>query len=351
MNKMSKPVLKRSKSVKRSATIKSKNLVEEKIEKIKLEDYEFLQKLSRVNNGMLKLCQKIETGNYYCMKILKKIEILDPKIVEHLYNEYKILLIIYHPFILQLKGINTKDPKALYFLFEFVQGGDLSSLLERNLKFSEEHAKFYAASLVTVIDYLHKKNIIYRNINPENIFLSSNGYIKLINFSNAKILKKDYTNTLCGTPEYSSPEMLNRKGHNKSHDLWSLGIIIYHMIIGHTPFEDSDPLKMQQKILKGKPNFPKTLSKDAKNLIKHLLIIEPKKRLGNGANGIYEIISSPFFKGFDWKNLLFQNLAPPYVPLIKGNNDVSNFRKYEDNYFENPDIVIDKEKDPFYKWD
>lgn len=348
---MSKPVFKRSKSVRRSTASKSKNSPEEKIENIKLENFEFLQKISRVNNGIIKLCQNVETGNYYCMKILKKIEILDNKIVEHLYNEYKIFSKIFHPFIIQLKGINTKDPKALYYLFEFVQGGDLLNLLERNLKFSEEQAKFYAASLVTVIDYLHKKNIICRNIYPENILLNSSGYIKLNNFIDSKILKNDYTNTLCGTPEYSSPEMLNRKGHSLSHDLWSLGIIIYHMIIGHTPFEDSDPLKMQQKILKGKPNFPKTLSKEAKHLIKHLLIVDPKKRLGVGVNGIYEIISAPFFKGFDWKNLLFQNLIPPYVPLIKGNNDISNFRKYEDNYFENPDIAIDKDKDPFYKWE
>ena len=300
---------------------------------------------------MLRLCQKIETGNYYCMKILKKIEIIESKMVEHLYNEYKILLKIYHPFIIQLKGINTKDPKALYYLFEFIQGGDLLSLLERNLKFPEEQAKFYTASILTVIDYLHKKNIIIRNITPDSILISSTGFIKLTNFNNAKLLKNDYTNTLCGTPEYSSPEMLNRKGHGKSHDLWSLGIILYHMLIGHTPFEDSDPLKMQQKILKGKPVFPKTLSKDAKYLIKHLLIVDPKKRLGSGKNGIYEIISNPFFKGFDWKNLLFQNLIPPYVPLIKGINDVSNFRKYEENYFDNPDVAIDQDKDPYYKWD
>ena len=343
--------LKKSKIVRRSATLKVKNLAEEKVEKIKLEDFDLMQKLTRVNNGMLRLCQKIETGNYYCMKILKKIEIMESKIVEHLYNEYKILLKIYHPFIIQLKGINTKDPKALYYLFEFIQGGDLLNLLERNLKFPAEQAKFYSASLLTVIDYLHKKNIIIRNITPDSILLASSGYIKLVNFNNAKILKNDYTNTLCGTPEYSSPEMLNRKGHGKAHDLWSLGIILYHMLIGHTPFEDSDPLKMQQKILKGKPVFPKTIGKDAKNLIKHLLIVDPKKRLGCGKNGIYDIISNPFFKGFDWKNLLFQNLIPPYVPLIKGINDVSNFRKYEDNYFDNPDVAKKQEKDPYYKWE
>lgn len=343
--------IKKAKTVRRSTTLKSKDIHEEIIEKIKLEDFDFYQKLSKVNYGILKLCKNIETGKYFFMKILKKIDILESKIVEHLYNEYKILLKIYHPFIVQLKGINTQDPKALYFLFEFVQGGELLNLLERNIKFPEDQAKFYAASLLTVIDYLHKKNIIYRNITPDSILLNSNGYIKLLNFSNAKVLKSNYTNTLCGTPEYSSPEMLNRKGHSKSHDFWSLGIILFHMLTGHTPFEDSDPLKMQQKILKGKPVFPKSIGKDAKNLIKHLLVVDPKKRLGSGSNGIYDIISNPFFKGFDWKNLLLQNLNPPYIPLIKGNNDVSNYKKYEDNFMENLDIAIDQEKDPYYKWE
>jgi serine/threonine protein kinase len=350
---MSKSPLKKAKTIRRSGTLKTKDSSEEKVEKIKIEEFDFFQKLSKVSNGTLKLCQNIETGHYYCMRILKKNEIIDSKTVEHLYNEYKILLKIYHPFIVQLKGINTTDPKGLYFLFEFVQGGDFLSLLEGNLKFPEDQAKFYAASIVTVIDYLHKKNIIYRNINPDNILLTSSGYIKLINFNNAKILKSDYTNTLCGTPEYSSPEMLNRKGHGKSHDLWSLGIFLFHMLIGHTPFEDTDPLKMQQKILKGKAYFPKTnpISKEAKILIKHLLIVDPKKRIGAGKNGIYDIISNPFFKGFDWKNLLFQNLVPPYIPVINSKNDLSNFKKYEENYFENPEVPIDKEKDPFYKWE
>lgn len=348
---MSKSPNKKIKSVRRSGTLKIKDSTEEKVDKIKIEDYEILQKLEKVNYGVLKLCQNIETDHYYAMKILRKVDLLESKIVEHLYNEYKILLKIYHPFIIQLKGINTKDPKNLYMLFEFVQGGDLLNLLDKNIKFPEEQAKFYAASLITVIDYLHRKNIIYRNINPESILLSSSGYIKLINFNNAKILKNDYTNTLCGTPEYSSPEMLNRKGYSKSHDLWTLGIILYHMILGHTPFEDSDPVKIQQKILKGSPVFPKIISKNAKSLIKHLLCVDPKKRLGCGKNGIYDIISNPFFKGFDWKNLLLQNLVPPYVPLVKGNNDASNYRKLEENYFENAEIEIDKEKDPFYKWD
>jgi protein kinase A len=341
----------RIKSIKKSGTIKTKDTKEEKIAKIKLEDYEIMQKLSKVNYGIVKLCQSIETDHYYTMKILKKVDLLDSKIAERLFNEYKILSKIYHPFIMQLKGIYTKDPKGLYYLFEFNQGGELAHLLERTFKFPEDQVRFYAASLVTVIDYLHRKNIVNRGIAPENIFLTSSGYIKLTNFHFAKILKSDYTYTLCGTPEYSSPEMLNRKGHGMTHDFWCLGIIIYHMLIGHTPFEDNDPFKTQTKIIKGNIEYPKLLSKNAKSLIKHLLKVDQKKRLGYGKNGIYEIINNPFFKGFDWKNLLLQNLDPPFVPSIKGNNDASNFKKYEENYFEEPEIEVDKEKDPFYKWD
>ena len=126
---------------------------------------------------------------------------------------------------------------------------------------------------------------------------------------------------------------------------------IYNILIGHTPFEDIDPTKIQQKILDGKINYPKYLSKEAKSLIKHILKIEPKKRLGCGKKGICEIINDPFFKGFDWTNLLLQNLKAPYIPE---DNDVGHkFRKYIDDFFDelDTDIIVDKNKDPFQKWD
>ncbi len=202
------------------------------------------------------------------------------------------------------------------------------------------------------MDYLHRQNIIMRNICPENIFLTSKGYIKITNFTDCKILKNDYTNTLCGTPEYASPEMTLRKGHTKSHDFWTLGIFLYHLLVGHTPFEDIDPVKIQQKMFEGKINFPKNMSPEAKTLIKHLLKLEYKKRLGYGKNGILDLISDPFFKGFDWTNLLLQNLKAPYIPVIKAQNDISNFKKYVDNFFDDPeDIKVSKNKDPFLRWD
>ena len=336
---------------KRRATIKIKDSHSEVVEKINLNYYDLLEVIAKINNCIIKLAKHKENDQYFCMKILRKVDVLESKTVEHLYNEYKILRKIYHPFIIQLKGINYTDSRYLYLLLEFVQGGDLALLIGAE-KITEEQAKFYCAILITVMDYLHRQNIIMRNICPENIFLTSSGYIKITNFTDCKMLKSDYTNTLCGTPEYASPEMLVRKGHTKSHDFWTLGIFLYHLIVGHTPFEDMDPVKIQQKILEGKINFPKNMSPEAKSLIKHLLKLEPKKRLGFGKKGISDLIFDPFFKGFDWTNLLLQNLKAPYIPVIKSENDISNFKKYIDDFFmESDDIIISKNKDPFLKWD
>ena len=334
----------------RRATIKFKDSHSEHVDKINLENYEFFEIISKFNNGIIRICRHKETDQYFIMKIHKKIDVLETKVVEHLHNEYSLLRRVYHPFIIQLKGVCLNDNKYLYFLMEFVQGGDFFLLLNGD-RIKEEQARFYSAIIITVIDYLHRQNIILRNICPENIFLTSSGYIKLCNFCDCKTLKSDYTNTLCGTPEYASPEMILRKGHNKAHDMWTLGIFLYHALVGHTPFEDIDPTKVQQKILSGKINFPKFISQEARSLIKHLLKIDPKKRMGVGPKGICDIIYDPFFKGFDWTNLLLQNLKAPYITEIKNNKDISLFRKYQDDFFGEPNININKNKDPFLKWD
>ena len=338
-------------SVRRRGTINLKNSHSESVEKINILNYELYEIISKINNYVIRIAKEKGTDHHYIMKIVKKIDSLENKQVNNLLTEYTILRRIYHPFIIQLKGINTTDDKFLYFLFEFVQGGQFFNIINSN-NISLEQAKFYSATLITVIDYLHRQNIIMRNICPENIFLCSSGYIKISNFTESKILiKNDYTNTLCGTPEYASPEMIMRKGHTKSHDIWTLGIFLYHMLIDHTPFEDIDPTKIQQKIIDGKIRFPKNIDLEAKSLIKHLLKIEPKKRLGCGKNGICDIIYDPFYKGFDWTNLLLQNLKAPYIPVIKDSDDYSNFKKFQDDFFDEPDIQVSKNKDPFLKWD
>lgn len=207
--------------------------------------------------------------------------------------------------------------------------------------------RFYAAHIVTIFEYLHGKSIIYRDLKPENIILGANGYLKLTDFGFAKSIDGK-TYTLCGTPEYLAPEIILNKGHSKPVDWWTLGILIYEMLVGIDPFNDDDPMMVYQKIIKGKIKFPKNVEKDAKSIIKHLLDADITKRYGCLKDGVKDILDHRWFKDFDWKSLLFMNQEAPYIPKIKNNMDTSNFSQYPDS--DSEVTVIKSDKDPFYNW-
>lgn len=322
---------------------------DQKIDKFNINDYEIGEKLCKLPNGYISMAKKIKTNQLFSIKVLRKADLLQNKFAEHELNKFQNLSSIYHPFIIELKAIHTTDPYNLFYLTEFIAGVNLKNLIKTNEKLSLEHAKFYLASLITILDYLHKKKIIYRDLRPDLIFINNNGYIKLIDFSLSKKMKADFAYTLCGIPEYYSPEMINQTGYNKSIDFWQLGILLYEMLVGFTPFIDSDPVKLFNKIKNCKIKFPKHINKNAKTLIRHFLIIDINKRLGCTKKGIYEIIQNPFFEGFDWEGLLNRNLQPPYLPKIN-HVYLSNYRKIKDIYIEDNNVAIPKEKDPFYNW-
>lgn len=342
------PIKRKKTLLERSSTIVSVN---ENFEKIDLNDYKIEYKVCKTNLGFTYICKNKKMNKLYFMKILKKAKLLASKDIEHVTNEYLILSSVYHPFIIELRGINNTNPITLNFLYEYIPGGSLNTLLKIQKRLPLNSARFYLASIITAFDYLHKKNIIYRDLRPQNILFNKNGYIKLSEFGLAKNLENEVTFTMCGTPEYYSPEMIRKNGYNKSTDFWSLGILLYEMLIGCTPFFDSDPLKIYQKINQGKILFPKKIDKNAKLIIKHFLNMNQNERLGCTKNGIADIVEEPFFKNFDWKNLLFHNLEAPFIPEINGNLDTSNYKKMEDKIeIDDENIEIDKEKDPFYNW-
>ena len=320
------------------------------VEKINLKDFEIGEKLIRCNYSFVSYCRRIRDNHIYGIKILKKKNILENKFVERQYNEYIILSNIYHPFIVELKGINYTDPYNLYYLYEFLPGGPLKYKLKLNKYIPLDHAKFYIACLITVLDYLHKKNIIHRDIRQENILINNNGYIKLIEFTFSKKLNNKLTYTICGSPEYYSPEMINKTGYNKCIDFWQLGILLYEIIIGATPFVDSDPVKIYKKINKGKIIFPKNINKNAKIIIKQFLNINMDKRLGCTKKGIYEIIENPFFKDFDWEGLLHRKLEPPFIPSFHKFSDIVRYKRFEDTIIEENSEPLSKENDPFFNW-
>lgn len=316
--------------------------------KLSINDFELLQTVGVGSFGRVRLCRHKKNNKVYVMKMLRKTEIIHQKQVDHVYSEYNILSVINHPFIVELKGVNVTDPVYLYFILEYVPGGELFSLLRNNQFFPLSQAKFYIAHVVTIFEYLHSKNIIYRDLKPENILISKTGYLKLTDFGFAKVLENGKTYTLCGTPEYIAPEIILNKGHGKPVDWWTMGILLYEMLVGIDPFNDDDPMMIYQKIIKGKIRFPNNIDKDAKSLIKHLLTADTTKRYGSLKNGVKDIVNHRFFDGFDWRSFVFMRMEAPYIPPVKDSSDTSCFSSYPDS--DNEKRPLSSNEDPFLSW-
>jgi protein kinase A len=262
---------------------KPKDLVLVKPPRLDLENFELLKVLGEGSFGRVKLAKNLKTKKYCALKQMKKYDIIKFKQVDHLKNETFILYSLSHPFIVKTEGI-TQDKRFLYIAMEYISGRELFTYLRSVQKFSSNQACFYAAQVTLIFEYLHSFNVVYRDLKPENLLLSTDGYLRLTDFGFAKIIS-NRTYTLCGTPEYLAPEILTSKGHGKGVDWWTLGILLYEMIAGIDPFNDDDPMAIYQNILKGVVKFPRSFDPDAKSLVKHFLQADLSKRFGNLKNG------------------------------------------------------------------
>ena len=306
---------------------------DEYIVDINIKDYKIYKVIGEGKYSKIRICKKKNNSKAYALKIISKSEILNKKLVDHIYNEYTLLKSLSHPFILNIKGKYFKDPKYIYFLYDFIPGGDLYHLLKTMQKFPIDYTKFYAAHIVCILDYMHNKNIVYRDIKPENFMIYNNGYLKLIDLGLAKDISEDNrTFTCCGTPQYTAPEVIKGEGYDISVDWWSFGIILYEMLIGSVPFdnENGDVADIYDKIIKNEYTIPKDIDESAKNLIRKLLKTNPNKRIGCNHNKIKDIFDHPFFDNFDWNNFIFSKLQPPYVPFVNSQSDTTNFDVYSD---------------------
>ncbi|CAE8637940.1 unnamed protein product, partial [Polarella glacialis] len=202
----------------------------------------------------------------FALKILKKSEVIRLKQVEHVKAEKQILAMIEHPFIVNLLT-TFQDEKRLFMLLEYVNGGELFSYLRKQGRLTNEHARFYAAEIILAVGYLHTLHIVYRDLKPENLLIDCEGHMKITDFGFAKVVE-DRTWTLCGTPEYLAPEIIQSKGHGKAVDWWALGILLFEMLAGYPPFYDENPFGIYQKVLAGKIDFPRHFDVKGKDLIK-----------------------------------------------------------------------------------
>ncbi|KAH7267439.1 camp-Ser/Thr protein kinase PKA1 [Fusarium redolens] len=299
--------------------------------KYSLGDFDILRTLGTGSFGRVHLVQSKHNQRFYAVKVLKKAQVVKMKQVEHTNDERRMLADVKHPFLITLWG-TFQDPKNLYMVMDFVEGGELFSLLRKSGRFPNPVAKFYAAEVTLALEYLHSKNIIYRDLKPENLLLDRHGHLKITDFGFAKRVP-DKTWTLCGTPDYLAPEVVSNKGYNKSVDWWSLGILIYEMLCGYTPFWDSgSPMKIYENILKGKVKYPAYVNADAQNLLERLITADLTKRLGNLYGGPDDVKNHPWFAEVTWDRLARKDIDAPYTPPVKaGAGDASQFDRYPED--------------------
>lgn len=293
-------------------------------------DFEILRLLGKGTFGQVFQVRKSDSKRVYAMKVLSKQVIVKKKEIAHTIGERNILVrtaTTESPFIVGLK-FSFQTPTDLYLVTDFMGGGELFWHLQKEGRFSEERAKFYIAELVLALEHLHDNDIVYRDLKPENILLDANGHIALCDFglSKANLTGNGTTNTFCGTTEYLAPEvLLDESGYTKMVDFWSLGVLIFEMCCGWSPFYAENTQQMYKNIAFGKVRFPKeVLSQEGRSFVKGLLNRNPKHRLG-ALNDARELRAHPFFHDVNWDNLREKKIPPPFVPHIANELDTSNF--------------------------
>ncbi|KAI9552776.1 hypothetical protein GHT06_020656 [Daphnia sinensis] len=297
---------------------------------IRLSDLRVVATLGVGGFGRVELVHiKDDISQSYALKQLKKSQIVETRQQQHIISEKQIMEETNCDFIIKLYK-TFKDRKYLYMLMEVCLGGELWTILRDRGFFDEMTTRFYTACVIEAFDYLHSRNIIYRDLKPENLLLDKQGYVKLVDFGFAKKLQAGRkTWTFCGTPEYVAPEVILNKGHDISADYWSLGVLIFEFLSGTPPFSGSDPMKTYNVIIKGidAVDFPRIIKRNAAALIKKLCRDNPSERLGY-QKGERDIEKHKWFDGFNWEGLRTRTKASPIVPQIRGAVDTSNFDEY-----------------------
>jgi serine/threonine protein kinase len=307
----------------------SLNLIKEEEEKISTKDFICLALLGRGSFGEVYLVQKISNKKNYAMKILRKERIMGQNLSKYAIAERNVLSLSNHPFIVKL-NFAFQTLTKLFLILEYCPGGDLSRHLSYEKKFDEKRAKFYLCEILLALEDLHKRNIIFRDLKPENVVLDEEGHCKLTDFGLSKegIDNDQYTKSFCGSIAYLAPEVLKKQGHGKAVDWYLLGVLLYEMLTGVTPYYDKNKNNLFYNIEQGKLIIPNFVSENAKSLLRGLLQRDPKRRLGGGNRDSEEIKEHKFFEDVDWQKIYEKKIEPPKALKINNNMYLFNKPKY-----------------------
>ncbi|CAF4074967.1 unnamed protein product [Adineta steineri] len=253
------------------------------------------------------------------LKIINKKSAHKMKQEDHVVNEKRILQSLNFPFIIRFY-FSFKDNANLYIGLELIEGGELFRHLRDCEKFDEKKSKFYASQIILALEYLHLLGIIYRDLKPENLLIDRFGYIKMCDFGFAKKIDRGKAYTLCGTPEFLAPEIILGRGYNMGVDYWALGVLIFEMNAGYSPFWDADQQKIYHKIINAKFRPRSAFSDNLIDVIRGLLQKDLTKRLGMMFNGVNDIKKHVWFRDIDWLQIFLKKVRAPWIPDIRANN-------------------------------
>ncbi|KAL4630406.1 ribosomal protein S6 kinase alpha-5-like [Arapaima gigas] len=304
------------------------------VEKVGIKNFELLKVLGTGAYGKVFLVRKVsghDAGKLYAMKMLKKATIVQKaKTAEHTRTERQVLEHIRQsPFLVTLHYAFQTDTQ-LHLILDYVNGGELFTHLVQRVRFKEQEVVLYSGEITLALEHLHKLGIVYRDLKLENILLDSEGHIVLTDFG----LSKEFDEraySVCGTIEYMAPEIVagGNAGHDKAVDWWSLGVLMYELLTSGSPFtvdgDGNSHSDISRRILKSEPPFPKDMGPLARNIIQHLLVKDPVKRLGSGPSGADDVKKHPFYQKINWEDLAAKKVPAPFKPVIRDEMDVSNF--------------------------
>ncbi|CAH1271534.1 PKN2 [Branchiostoma lanceolatum] len=301
--------------------------------------------LGRGHFGKVLLAEYKNTGELFAIKALKKGDILARDEVESLMCEKRIFEAansMRHPFLVNLFACyQTKG--HVCFVMEYASGGDLMMHIHSDV-FSEPRTVFYAACVVLGLQFLHEHNIVYRDLKLDNLLLDSEGFLKIADFGLCKegMAYGDRTSTFCGTPEFLAPEVLTETSYTRAVDWWGLGVLIFEMLVGESPFPGDDEEEVFDSIVNDDVRYPRFLSTEAIAVMRRLLRRNPERRLGSTERDAEDVKKQPFFRNVNWDDLLMRRVKPPFVPTIKHSEDVSNF----DEEFTTEEPILTPPREP-----
>jgi len=296
----------------------------EAVRAVKAQDLNIMNTVGIGTFGVVKLCEL--EGNPFVLKIMSKTHVTAYKQKDNTFSEQRVLAYLNHPFIVKLyKSFNSQ--LCIYMMLEYIPGGELFTFLRREKTLSLRVSQFYTAQMVLVLQYLISKEIVYRDIKPENLLIDGRGYLVMTDFGFAK-QGTEKCFTMCGTPEYMAPEVILRQpGYSFPVDWWAVGVLLYEMIVGRSPFQNNDTKKVYRGVLRGKVDYDAVEDPTCRDLIRRLLIRDPAKR-GVFQGGEQQTQRHRFFRGMDWDRLYLKEMDAPWEPQVKNAFDSDCFEDY-----------------------